>query len=160
MGREWKQGYFIPTYPEKCINIKQGKNPFARSSWEFYMFNWCDKNANVIRWGSEIIKIPYIYDVEKVKGIHKTHMYYPDIYFEKLKNGVKEIHLIEIKPIKQKNKPIVPKLKTKKAIRNYYKALYEYVKNQNKWKYARMFCEGKCWKFGLLTENEIFKDIR
>jgi len=153
----WVQGKFSPQYPEKCMNLKSGKLPFARSSWEFYMFNMCDCNTNVIRWGSEILTIPYIYDIDKVKGVHKTRKYYPDIYCE-IKNNKGEIntYVIEIKPHKQKNKPDKPKRRTQKALKNYNYAMCEYVKNQNKWKYARSFCDGKMWKFRILTEENIF----
>ena len=157
--RDWVQGEFTPKFPEKCMNLhmKSGKLPYARSSWEFKMFHWCDENRNVLRWGSEIIKIPYIFDMDKIKGIHKTHMYYPDIYCEVYnKQGKLNKFLIEIKPDKQKNKPTKPKTKTKKAMANYLYAVNEYVKNKNKWKYAKMFCEGKDWKFKILTENNIF----
>lgn len=153
----WVQGKFNPKNPNKCMNMKAGKLPFARSSWEFYMFNWCDDNLNVIRWGSELFSIPYIYDIDKANHIHKTRKYYPDIYCE-IKNKQNEINIyvIEIKPTRQKNKPVKPKNRTQKAIKNYNYAMCEFVKNQNKWKYARSFCEGKNWKFRLLTEKEIF----
>ena len=155
----WLQNTFIPKNPNKCMNLnmKSGKMPYYRSSWELKMFNWCDENVNVIRWGSEILEIPYIYDIDKIKGIHKTRRYYPDIYCDiKNKQGIINTYVIEIKPNKQKNKPIAPKNKTKKAVQNYNYAMCEYVKNQNKWKYARSFCEGKMWKFRLLTEKNIF----
>jgi hypothetical protein len=153
----WTQGPFSPKNREKCMNTKSGSLPFARSSWEFRMFHWCDENKNVIRWGSEILAIPYIYDIEKAKGIHKVHKYYPDIYCE-IRNNIGEIEkiVIEIKPNKQKNKPIKPKNRTRKALKNYTYAVCEYVKNQNKWKYARSFCSGKNWKFRILTEENLF----
>lgn len=157
----WTQGVFNPEHPEKCINLRKGKKPFARSSWEFKMMAWCDQNKNVVRWGSEIIAIPYIFDLEKVNGIHKTHNYYPDIYCEiRNKKGLIDIYIIEIKPIKQKNKPIVPKNKTRKAMKNYRYAVNEYVRNQNKWRYAKMFCEGKNWNFRILTEQNIFNGVK
>jgi hypothetical protein len=155
----WAQNTFNPKNPDKCLNMKMNnaKLPFYRSSWEAKMFNWCDENKNVVRWGSEILAIPYIYDIEKVKGIHKTHKYYPDLYCEiRNKQGLIEKFVIEIKPVKQKNKPIKPKRRTKKALKNYTYAVHEYVKNQNKWKYARSFCEGKNWKFRIVTEENIF----
>ena len=153
----WMQNHFSPKNKEKCMNLKNGKLPFYRSSWELKVFNWCDENKNVVRWGSEILEIPYIYDIDAVNGVHKTRKYYPDIYCEiRNKEGVLNTYVIEIKPVKQKDKPIKPKRQTVKAMRNYTYAVHEYVKNMNKWKYARSFCEGKNWKFRLLTENNIF----
>lgn len=157
----WVQGKFEPKNPQKCMNLhmSNAKLPFARSSWEFNMFHYLDENKNVVRWGSEILDIPYIYDIDKARGIHKTHKYYPDIYCEIInKNGNIVKYLIEIKPNKQKNKPVKPKNKTRKAMMNYQNALCEYVKNKNKWKYAQMFCEGKNWQFKILTEKDIFTE--
>ena len=154
----WKQGLFTPKFPDKCINVTNGKRVFARSSWETKMFNWCDLNQNVVKWGSEIIKIPYIYDIDKSRGIHKTHNYTPDLYCEIRNNkGYIDKYIIEIKPQKQKDKPIAPKRRTPKAVRNYYLALYEYVRNQNKWRYANLFCEGKNWKFKVITDDTLFR---
>ena len=152
MGREWYQSYFTPKNPTKCINMRQGKPPYARSSWETRVFNWCDLNDNVLEWGSEVIKVPYIFDADK-----KLHNYIPDIWC-RLKNNNNEIntYILEIKPIKQTTPPKEPKNKTKKALRNYNYAKLEFLKNKNKWFYARQFCEGRDWKFRIISENTIF----
>ena len=149
----WHQSYFTPKFPEKCINTqKKGKPPFARSSWETRMFNWCDLNQNVIQWGSEVLEVPYIFDIDK-----KVHRYYPDIWCKlKGKDGKTKTYLIEIKPKKQESKPKLPRNKTRKAMKNYNIALIEYIKNQNKWKYARIYCEGKNWQFKVLNETTLF----
>ena len=65
-------------------------------------------------------------------------------------------YLIEIKPRKQESKPKVPRNKTRKAMKNYNIALIEYVKNKNKWKYAKRYCEGKDWRFKILNETNLF----
>ena len=97
------------------------------------IFDLGDLNQNVIKWGSEILEVPYIYDVDK-----KVHKYYPDIWCKlRGKDGKVQTYLIEIKPQKQESKPKLPRNKTRKAMRNYNIALLEYIKNQNKWKYAR-----------------------
>lgn len=159
MGRKdnWTQGEFTPKNPDKCINIKIGKPVFARSSWEFKMMHWLDDNKNVLRWGSEIIKVPYVYDVDKLKGVQKLRNYYPDFYVELInsKNELKR-YVVEIKPDKQRKRPPTPKNKTRKAMKNYGYALYEYIKNKNKFKYAKVFCEGKNWEFKVMTEHDIF----
>ena len=154
MGRNttFYQASFKPKNPSKCINIKNGKLPYARSSWETRMFNWCDTNDNVIHWGSEIVEIPYIFEVDQ-----KIHKYYPDIWC-KLKdvNGKEQIYLIEIKPQKQTTPPKVPKNKTKKSIKNYNYARYHYIKNKNKWKFAQQYCETRMWKFRVMSEGTLF----
>lgn len=152
MPNKFYQGVFTPKNPNKCINIAKGKPPFARSSWETRAFNWCDTNANVIKWASELVKVPYIYEIDQ-----RLHNYFPDLYVEIIdKQGKLKKYLIEIKPDKQTSKPNPPKNKTKKALFNYNKALREWVKNQNKWKHAGMFCEGKDWVFRVVTERDLF----
>jgi len=154
----WKQGEFTPQHPEKCINSMANKKIIYRSSWELRVFNWADTNKNVVKWGSEIIKVPYVFDLDVAQGNKKLRNYWPDIYAEILnKDKIKETFLIEIKPVKQGKPPKKPKNPTKKAISNYNNAYATYVKNMNKWKYARVFCEGKNWKFKTLTEENIFK---
>jgi hypothetical protein len=151
-GGNYKQGNFIPTNKDKCINIAMNKPIYYRSSYEERFFNWCDQNKNVVRWGSEVIEVPYLFDVD-----NKLHRYYPDAYVELIdKDGARKILLIEIKPEKGLDKPKQPRNKTRKAMENYSQRVNEFVKNQNKWKYARMFCEGKNWEFKILTETQLF----
>lgn len=149
----FKQGNFIPKNVDKCLNYKMGKPIYYRSSYEERMFNWCDMNKNIVKWGSELIEIPYVYDYDP----DKLHRYYPDVYIELIDtNGNLKKYLIEVKPKKQTEKPIKPKRKTNKAIMNYNNRVKEYIKNLNKWKYASIFCEGKNWEFKLVTENDLF----
>jgi hypothetical protein len=109
-------------------------------------------NKNVTLWGSEVFEIPYIYEIDQ-----KLHRYYPDFYLEMIDSNKKlSKFLIEIKPKKQMSKPIPPKNKTEKAIKNYNYAMCEYIKNMNKWKHARMFCEARDTKFKVLNEDIIF----
>ena len=152
MNRDWKQGHFKCAYPEKCINVKLGKPIVYRSSYEQRFFNFCDSNKNVLQWGSEVLDIPYIFDIDK-----RVHKYKPDVFVKMRKeDGSVEEYLIEIKPEGQTKPPRKPKNKTKKAIHNYNYALKEFIKNQNKWKYARRFCETRNWKWKVLTEKNLF----
>jgi len=152
MGSEFKQGYFTPLYPEKCINIKIGKKIIYRSSWEQRFFSFCDSNKNVLSWASEVVEIKYIYDIDK-----KVHRYYPDMYCKMKKSDGNIVeYLIEIKPKKQLEKPKPPKNKTQKALKNFNYSMSTYIKNQNKWKYAKRYCETRNWNFRILTENELF----
>ena len=58
---------------------------------------------------------------------------------------------IEIKPKKQTVEPQVQKRKTK----GYIYEVYEYAKNQAKWKAAKEFCEDRQWEFKVITEDEL-----
>lgn len=150
---KWHQGEFKPKFPDKCLNIKMGKMPIIyRSSWEKRFFNYCDSNNNVLKWGSEIFSISYIYDMDK-----KKHTYYPDVYCEAIdKTGKVVKYLIEIKPENQVCSPKPPKNKTQKSMKNFNYRMMEYIKNQNKWKYAKMFCEVRNLKFKVMTEQNLF----
>jgi hypothetical protein len=151
-NKGWEKNSFVPIFPDKCANVRMNKKIIYRSSWEKKFMNYCDLNVNIIRWGSEIIKIPYIYDVD-----NKLHNYIPDFYIEqKNPQGKIEKILIEIKPKKQSKHPVLPKNKTKKAMANYQYSVMEFVKNNNKWKYALRYCETRNMKFRILTENSLF----
>lgn len=151
-NEKYDQNYFIPKNKDKCINYNDSKKIIYRSSWEKRFMNFCDMNKKVIKWGSETISIPYIYDIDQ-----KVHNYYPDFYLEMLnKDGKKVKYLIEIKPKKQMNIPQIPKRKTKKAMNNYNYAKCEYIKNKNKWKSANSFCDVRNIKFRILNEDILF----
>ena len=106
-----------------------------------------DDNPNVIRWGSEEICIPYFSPVDR-----KKHRYYPDFYIKvRETNGKIKRYIIEIKPKKQTVEPKVKKRKTK----GYIYEVYEYARNQAKWKAAQEFCKDRMWEFKVLTEDEL-----
>ena len=83
----------------KLINeskyVADPKQIVYRSSLELKFCNFLDKNPNVIKWGSEIIGVPYI------GSDNKQHTYYLDFYVE-MKNpsnpaGYDRL-LVEVKP--------------------------------------------------------------
>ena len=54
---------------------------------------WCDKNENVLEWGSEEIIIPYISPVD-----NRAHRYFPDFYVRaRTKTGKTQKFIIEVK---------------------------------------------------------------
>lgn len=114
-----------------------------RSRWELFAFKWCDTNENVIKWSSEEIVVPYVYEVD-----NKFHRYFLDLYIE-FKNGEKL--LVEIKPAEQTKPPKKPKKKTKR----YIQEGFMYIKNQNKWTAAEKYAKRRGWKFVIWTENEL-----
>jgi hypothetical protein len=122
-------------------------NIIYRSLWELKFMNWCDKNENILEWGSEEFWIPYVSPID-----NRVHRYFPDFYLKvKEQNGSIKKYVIEVKPLKQTVEPQPSKRKTKKYL---YEAM-EYAKNQAKWKAAREFCEDRRYEFKIITEKEL-----
>ena len=98
---------------------------------------YCDKNDKILEWGSEEIALPYRSPVD-----NRVHRYFPDFYIKVQENtGHIKTYLIEVKPLKQTQKPKKPKRQTK----SYLREVYEYAKNQAKWKAATEFCDDRLW---------------
>ena len=113
-----------------------------RSLWERKFMVWCDKNENILEWGSEEIVIPYISPVDG-----KRHKYFPDFYV-KIK-GKK--YMVEVKPFKQTKEP-----KTQKKItKSYVSEVLTWAVNKAKWKAAGEVCEDNGYKFMIITEKEL-----
>jgi len=108
---------------------------------------YCDSNQNILEWGSEEYIIPYRSPLD-----NKIHRYFPDFYIKvnEKSGGIKK-YLIEIKPKRQCTKPKVQKNKS----RGYLYEVYEYARNQAKWKAAKSFCADRLWEFKVLTEDEL-----
>ena len=139
------KGRYQPSYPRKYKG--NPSNIIYRSLWERKFMVYCDLNENILEWGSEEIAIPYRSPVD-----NKVHRYFPDFYIKVQENtGRIKRYLIEVKPHKQTQKPKKPKRQTK----NYLREVYEYAKNQAKWKAATEFCEDRLWEFKVMTENEL-----
>ena len=123
------------------------RNVVYRSSWEYKFMQWCESSPSVEEWSSEEFIIPYISPVDG-----KRHRYFPDFYVKVKENtGKVKKMLIEVKPLKQTMKPKKPKRQTK----GYLFEVYEYAKNQAKWKAADNFCKDRSWEFKVMTEKEL-----
>lgn len=138
------QGRYKPKHPEKYLG--DINNIVYRSSWELKFNQFLDNNPNILKWGSEIIAIPYLKPTD-----NKIHKYYIDyiIVYKTINNEIKT-ELVEIKPLKQ--------TKVSRS-RNSQNRLYEnitYAINQAKWKAATDFAKARGWSFRILTENELF----
>jgi len=142
-NRKYKQGYFIPKNPEKCINVMETNQPIVyRSGWEAQFCDWLDKTTAVISWGSECLKILY---PNPLTG--KMSFYFPDFYIIYIDSqGKLHKELIEIKPMNQSRLNETHNAKDK----------LEYVKNLKKWEAALHFCEKRDIKFRVLTQYELF----
>jgi len=112
-----------------------------RSSWEKFCFLWAERNSSVIKWSSEEVVIPYLYEADR-----KWHRYFMDL---KLVMEDGRTILVEIKPKSQTIPPKVPQRKTKK----YLNESFTFIKNQNKWDAAREYCADRGWSFEIWTED-------
>jgi hypothetical protein len=139
------KGKYQPAFPKKYKG--DPSNITYRSLWERKFMVYCDTNENILEWGSEELALPYRSPID-----NRIHRYFPDFYIKvKESNGSIKKYLIEIKPKKQTVEPIPQKRKTK----GYIYEVYEYAKNQAKWKVAREFCEDRQWEFKVLTEDDL-----
>ena len=134
-------GKYKPKKPEKYAG--DYTKIVYRSMWERHCFKWCDDNADVVRWSSEEVVIPYYYDVDK-----KYHRYFMDLKVT-YKNG--KTVLIEVKPDKETRPPEYKGRKTKK----YITEGLTYIKNQNKWKAATSYAKDRGWTFEIWTEHTL-----
>ena len=149
MARNYRQGYFAPTHPEKY----QG-NPnqiIFRSAWEKSVMRYLDMTSSVVEWSSEEVIVDY-WD----KGNNKQRRYFPDFIIKvKRSDGLKTI-MIEVKPFAQTQPPIPPKRMTKKGQMRIIEETQTYATNLSKWEAAREYCKRRGWEFMILTEYEIY----
>ena len=139
------KGKFRPSVPKKYKG--DYTNIIYRSLWELKFMKYCDSNQNILEWGSEEFFIPYKSPID-----NRYHRYFPDFYIKVRENsGQIKKYIIEIKPKKQCIEPKVQKRKTK----GYVYEVYEYAKNQAKWKAATEYCKDRRLEFKVLTENEL-----
>lgn len=118
-----------------------------RSLWERRFMKFCDSQDCVLRWGSEIVIVPYRSPIDG-----KMHRYFVDFIVEALStNGEKKTTLIEVKPKKHCKEPIKKERKTRK----YLTEVKRWVINNAKWTAASEFAEDKGWKFKIFTEDQL-----
>jgi hypothetical protein len=135
------KGLYTPLNPQKYLG-DPSKIRFL-SSWELSFMQFCDKNPNVIAWGSEEFRVPYWNPVKKT-----TCSYIPDFiikYKDAQGNLITEV--IEIKPLKES--VVKPKMSAYDKV-----AL---VINHAKWTAAKALCDAAGIRFRVLTEQELFR---
>lgn len=146
--RRFHKGKFTPKNPTKYI----GTLPIIyRSLWELAVMKFFDESVDVVKWGSESIVIPYVFEKD-----NKVHRYFVDFNYVD-RNGRK--YIIEIKPKKQLSKPIPPKRKTSKSEYKYLIEEAEYTKNCNKWTAADKWAKERGVTFKVWTEDTL-KNLR
>ena len=139
------KGKYQPKNPQKYRgNVN---NIIYQSLWERKFLVYCDTSDNIIEYASEEIALPYRSPID-----NKIHKYYPDFYIKvRESNGEIKKYIIEIKPKKQTIEPIPQKKKTK----GYIYEVYEYARNQAKWKAAIEYCKDRQWEFKIFTETDL-----
>ncbi|MBL97115.1 MAG: head completion protein [Legionellales bacterium] len=138
-------GRYRPSHPKKYKG--DPTNIIYRSLWERKFMVWCDKNENVLQWGSEEIVIPYISPVDR-----RVHRYFPDFYVKaKTRDDLIKKYIVEVKPEKQCMAPKRPKRQTK----NYITEVKTFGVNQAKWKAAVEYCKDRNMEFMILTEKHL-----
>lgn len=153
----YHQSYYNVINKEKYT----GKYPIiCRSSMELKFCKYLDNNPNIKNWNSESFSLKYKYiicnesillDLDK-----REHNYYPDFVFETINN---ERVIVEVKPKKQLIKPIEPKKKTKKSLKNYYTSLKMYIINISKINAVKKLASENNYKFIIITEDDLNKLI-
>ena len=149
---KYNQGVYNLIHPEKYIG-----NPLDikfRSSWELAFCRYLDTNDKIIKWTSEQPVITY----SDLRG--KVHRYFPDFYFESLKNGdcmdLKRV-IVEIKPASELNPPTRPLNETAKALQNYEYAVRMHIRNKLKWSASIDFAAKNGMEFVIITEDLLIK---
>ena len=140
---KYAQGKYVVKNPEKYL----GKSaPTYRSSWEFTFCNFCDNNPAILHWASEAVKIPYY---NPVSG--KNTVYVPDfLIVYKDAGNTQHTELIEIKPSKETT------MEAAKSTRDKYMVAV----NMAKWKAAQAYCNANGMKFRIVTEFDIYKNVK
>ena len=148
MSRDGKyhQGRFHPQNPQKYKG--DVNNIIYRSSWELRFMQWCDRNENIMEYGSEEFWIPYVSPVD-----NRVHRYFPD-FIIKLKESNEDIktYVIEVKP---KRQTVPPKQKSR-VTKSYLYEIQTYAVNQSKWNAADEWCKDRRLEFKVITEKELF----
>ena len=149
---KYSQGVYTLINPQKYIG-----NPIDikfRSSWEQAFCRYLDSNDKIIKWTSEQPVITYT-DLR-----NKSHRYFPDFYYEMLKNGNSDDYvrvIVEIKPKTELVPPIKPLNETAKALENYEYAVRMHIRNKLKWEAAVNYCKNNNMQFVIITEDILIK---
>jgi hypothetical protein len=148
-----RQGYFIPQNPEKYDG--DVTKIIYRSSWEYKFLKFCDDNDKILKYSSEPVGIRYWNPVN-----NKTSTYWVDAYVvTRDKKGNLKKWILEIKPLKYTQPPTSPKRLTEKQMRQYLSHAKAYLINRAKFEAAKDYADSKGIKFGIITENFLFKNL-
>lgn len=137
--KNYAQGVYNIINKDKYIGNKE---PIYRSGWESRVMIMLDTNPHILRWGSEVLKIPYRHPLTG-----KSTVYVPDFLINYLdKTNTLRAEILEIKPYGQT-------ILTEKTSQYDKMAI---MVNHAKWQQARVFCQQYGLHFRILTERELF----
>jgi hypothetical protein len=156
----YRQGLFVPKNKDKVYKLNSEGGLYYRSSWELSTMKYMDMCKEVRLWGVECIEIPYQLKKPNKLGIMSVtnHRYYPDFYYElEMDDGTIKKILLEVKPKKQTQKPVLKTQKrlTEKQLKNFKYDINEYNRNMSKWEATIEYCKHKDLEFKILTEENI-----
>lgn len=138
-------GKFMPTRPEKYRG--DVSNIVYRSGLELRFMKWLDSQTHVLSWSSEEVVIPYVHPKD-----NRLHRYFMDFQMKvQKKDGSVKTYLIEVKPHRFTQEPVVPKRKSKRFLTE----VIQWAVNQSKWKAAREYAKDRGWDFMLITERDL-----
>lgn len=123
-----------------------------KSSWEYKFCVYCDLTPEILKWGCEILVIPY------VDRFSKSRRYIPDFYMEcrSLKHSdILNKFLVEVKPDKETREPVIPKTISPSKLKNLEWELNTWHTNKHKWVYAIEWCKSRDIIFRLVTEKQL-----
>lgn len=139
MTTKYSQGTFVAKNPQKMLG--KGSAIF-RSSWELRLMSFLDTHPNVIAWGSECVRIPY---VNPLTG--KSTSYVPDFLIKyQDKQGRQRTELVEVKPKKETFMEAAKSRRDKAFV----------LLNTAKWTAAMNFCSKNGITFRVINEDSIF----
>ena len=166
-NKRYHQGNYIPKYKDKVLKLNSQGGVFYRSSWEKKIITWLDNKKEIIKWGSECLRIPYqMTHVVNGDLRVKEHSYYPDYYYEiKLSDGSIKCVVAEVKPKAEYNDAIMfteGKFQTpdKTSLKKLQSLEYKFKmaqKNAEKWQTMIKWCEKKGYDFIIITEDHLKK---
>ena len=142
---KWDQGVFTPANRDRY----RGRTPIIyRSSWEKKFMMYCDRNSNIVQWGSESQVVHYR-DPTRPGGLHR---YVVDFNMTaRDKDGKLHKIWVEIKPASQTVQPV----RGRKSERTFITESLVYAKNQAKWAAAREVASQRGARFVVLTEESL-----
>ena len=80
------------------------------------------------------------------------HRYFVDFFIKiKTKTGEVKRYLIEVKPFRFTQEPVIPQRKTKQFINE----VYQWAVNNAKWDAAKKVAKQNGWEFMLITEKDL-----
>lgn len=145
MSRNWEQDEYLIKNPKKYLGNPEKPIKY-KSSWEGMLMDRFDSHPNVLQWGYEPFRIPYVHPFKR----EKASMYVPDfaIIYEDVKSRINK-EILEIKPARQAH--------IERAM-NQRDAIITAI-NLAKWESAKKWAEGNGFKMRIITEDLIFNSM-